>query len=72
MPSTSAVRATGSTSSTPLNADTSSPGVCAPSRTRKRFDVFLASRTGEPGGMAAYWRWSRSRAATKSEYVTAR
>ena len=63
MPCTSAVRATGSTSITPSKAWTSSPGAAGFGRGRNRLDVFFASRTGSPGGMAAY---CRSSVATRS------
>src|ERR1700760_2241662 len=63
MPPTTAVLESGSTTSTWSKADTSRPGWLWPprsragSRNRNRFDVRLASRTGAPGGMAAYsWR----------------
>src|SRR5665811_1377121 len=54
MPCTSAVRATGSTSSTPSRPETSSPGAVVAARGRKRFEVRFARRTGAPGGSAAY------------------
>ena len=42
--------------------ETSRPGAALRSRGRNRLDVRLASRTGAPGGIAAYCRSSRSRA----------
>src|SRR5215469_11060962 len=65
MPPTIAVRAPGSTSSTQVKADTSSAtGPDVPrSRNLNRLDVDLASRTGVPGGMAAYWCLSLAAAA---------
>jgi len=54
MPWTSAVRDSGSTSSTRWNPDTSRPGALEGSRQRKRLEVRLASRTGAPGGIASY------------------
>src|SRR6476661_3713495 len=59
MPCTSAVRATGSTSTTPDSPETSSPGVSVPVRARNRLEVGFASRTGAPGAMAAYDSSSR-------------
>ena len=66
MPPTTAARAAGSTCSTRLNAEASSPAappaqgaarrlrvLGAGSRNRNRFEVRLASRTGAPGGRAA-------------------
>src|SRR5215831_2070792 len=61
MPPTSAVRAWGSTRSTRPNADTSRPEERLPPLNRNRFEVGLASRTGLPGGIAAY---ARCRSAT--------
>src|SRR5215469_18969829 len=65
MPPTIAVRACGSTSSTLVKADTSrvTTSESPPSRNRNRFDVDLASLTGVPGGMAAYWCLSLAAAA---------
>src|SRR3954447_2857317 len=63
MPCTSAVRASTSTDSTLLKAETSSPAPAIGSRGRKRFEVRFASRTGAPVGMAAYCCRSRSVAA---------
>src|SRR4051794_8900593 len=54
MPCTSAVRASTSIETTPPRPETSSPGASVPARGRKRLEVFLASRTVCPGGMASY------------------
>ncbi len=54
IPRTSAVRRSSSTSSTPENAETSSPGVVVGLRGRNRFEVRFARRTGAPAGIAAY------------------
>src|SRR4051812_40048653 len=59
MPWTSAIAAAASTSTTPRNPDTSSPGTSLVLRARKRFEVGFASRTGAPGGIAAYDACSR-------------
>src|SRR5690242_10469769 len=64
MPCTSAVCATGSTSMTPSRPLTSSPWVWLAARGRKRLEVFFASRTGEPAGIASYDAWSRATAAS--------
>ena len=53
MPWTSAVAASGSIAMTPSSPDTSRPGAVVAVRGRNRFDVRLASRTGDPGGIAA-------------------
>src|SRR6478752_8151545 len=66
MPCTSAVRAVASTSITPVRPETSSPGAVVSARGRKRLDVFLASRTGALGGIAAYDARRRSTAAAWS------
>lgn len=63
IPSTSAVRRSASTSRTPEKADTSRPGVLVGLRGRNRLEVRLASRTGAPGGMAAYFARRSSTAA---------
>jgi hypothetical protein len=66
MPPVMAVRLLGSTHRTWLNADTSSPGTAARPDAwvkRNRFEVGLASRTGCPGGIAAYSACNRSTAA---------
>src|SRR5699024_12803497 len=63
MPCTSAVRACGSMAMTPPRPDTSSPGTELSLRGRKRFEVFLANRTGAPRGIAA---WDRTRRSTAS------
>src|SRR5215218_3945680 len=54
MPCTSAVCASSSIEITPFSPDTSRPGTPVAARGRKRFEVFLASRTVWPAGMAAY------------------
>ena len=64
MPCTSAVFATGSTSMTPSRPLTSSPGVPFLARGRNRLDVFFASRTGAPAGIASYDARSRTTAAS--------
>ena len=62
MPSTSAVRASASTRSTPENALTSSRGASLAALLRNRLDVRLPSRTGAPAGSAAYCSRSRETA----------
>ena len=63
MPCTSAVRASGSTDSTPSSPDTSSPGRPVRLAGRNRLEVRLASRTGWPAGIRPVAARSRSRAA---------
>src|SRR5699024_5104493 len=53
MPCTSAVRASGSTETTPVRPVVSSPWDDDEVRGRKRLDVRLASRTGSPGGTSS-------------------
>ena len=52
MPSTSAVRCSGSTEMTPVNPEVSRPGAEVLARVRNRFEVGLASRTIASAGMA--------------------
>src|SRR3954454_14497432 len=49
---------------TPSRPLTSSPGVPLLARGRNRFDVFLASRTGAPAGIASYDALSRRTASS--------
>src|SRR5690606_30541865 len=57
-----AVRATGSTASTRSSPPGSSTGPVAAGRNRNRLEVRLPSRTGAPGGNAAYCRRSAATA----------
>src|SRR5690606_9270131 len=66
MPSTSAVRATGSTSSTWVKDETSRPGDVVRVLGRNRLEVRLASRIGVSGGCASHCVRS---AATRSAWV---
>ena len=69
MPWTWAVRAARSTSITPVSAEVSSR--CASrSPKRKRFEVFLPSRTRVSGPSARYWRTRSSTAATCWSWAT--
>src|SRR6478735_2678614 len=64
MPWTSAVRASTSIEITPPSPETSSPGASVPERGRKRLEVFFASRTVCPVGMASYDARRRSTASS--------